>query len=294
MQSLTPPTSGPPSAPGPDGEKYRYAAFISYRHVEPDRRWAKWLHSALENYRVPRRLRRARGLSARLGRVFRDEEELAASDDLGREIEEALVQSKFLIVICSPRIAGSRWCNKEVELFRELGRHDRILALMIEGEPKESFLPALREIRRTVTDAAGLTRQQVEAVEPLAADVRPVRGERRGHSAGMAKTRLLAQMLGVRFDDLRQRELQRSRRRRLAAAAAVAVALVGLVGMAQLEQHARAARQANDFARRFDAALEQRDWTADRLAETEQVLAGWDRVGPQDAGAAPAAGQVDG
>jgi len=42
----------------------RYAAFISYRHTEPDRTWAKWLHRALETYRTPKYLaarRRASG-----------------------------------------------------------------------------------------------------------------------------------------------------------------------------------------------------------------------------------------
>ena len=33
---------------------FRYAAFISYRHLENDRKWAKWLHSALERYRFPK------------------------------------------------------------------------------------------------------------------------------------------------------------------------------------------------------------------------------------------------
>ena len=40
-----------------------YRAFISYRHVdnrEEHRRWAQWLHDALESYQVPRDLVRAR------------------------------------------------------------------------------------------------------------------------------------------------------------------------------------------------------------------------------------------
>jgi len=34
---------------------FRYDAFISYRHVEPDRAWAKRLRHALETYRAPKR-----------------------------------------------------------------------------------------------------------------------------------------------------------------------------------------------------------------------------------------------
>ena len=116
-----------------------YEAFISYRHVEPDRGFAKWLHSSLESYRVPSRLRRDRGIAPRIKRVFRDEEELAASSDLKREVELALRRSRFLIVICSPRTPSSEWVNKEVLCFREWNRDDRILALLIEGEPAEAF-----------------------------------------------------------------------------------------------------------------------------------------------------------
>lgn len=48
-------TSDPEPSPATP-ETYRYDAFISYRHVEPDRGWAKWLHGALETYRVPKQL----------------------------------------------------------------------------------------------------------------------------------------------------------------------------------------------------------------------------------------------
>lgn len=160
----------------PDG--HRYDAFISYRHVEPDRSWAKWLHGALETYRVPRQLV-AEGYPKRLTRVFRDEEELPANADLSSQITAALDESRFLIVVCSPRAVESRWVNAEVEHFRKLGRHDRILALLIEGEPAASFPKALVEIRSSVVDAASdgttSTREVIEDVEPLAADVRPER-----------------------------------------------------------------------------------------------------------------------
>ena len=54
--------------PAPD--TYRYGAFISYRHVEPDRKWAKWLHTTLETYRVPRRIVRDRNAPGALAVSF--------------------------------------------------------------------------------------------------------------------------------------------------------------------------------------------------------------------------------
>jgi hypothetical protein len=37
-------------------QSFLYDAFISYRHVERDRKWAQWLIAALEAYRTPRGL----------------------------------------------------------------------------------------------------------------------------------------------------------------------------------------------------------------------------------------------
>ena len=210
---------------------YLYDAFISYRHVAPDRGWAKWLHGALETYRVPKQLV-AKGYPRRLTRVFRDEEELPANADLSAQITAALDQSKFLIVVCSPRAVDSRWVNAEVEHFRKLGRHDRILALLIEGDPKTSFPKALVEIRKSVVYASpdGTTsmRDVIEDVEPLAADVRPERADQKAHALrSNARLRLMACILGCRFDDLRQREAERrGQLARRASAGLVALVLI--------------------------------------------------------------------
>ena len=146
------------SRPMSNRDSNRYGAFISYRHTALDRQWAKWLHSKLETYRVPKHLV-ASGAPGRVGRVFRDEEELSASADLSQRIDEALADTRFLIVVCSPRTPESRWVNEEVKRFQAQGRAERLFALLIEGEPGQSFPPALRDL------------------EPLAADVRPVGGE---------------------------------------------------------------------------------------------------------------------
>jgi hypothetical protein len=71
-------------------------------------------------------------------------------------------------VVCSPRTPESKWINEEVTRFRELGRGDRILALLIEGEPKQSFPISLREIRRRTTQKDGMTGEQLEEIEPSA------------------------------------------------------------------------------------------------------------------------------
>ena len=74
-----------------------FAAFISYKHAALDQWWANWLHRKLETYRVPKGINSPRVGTRRIGRVFRDNEELAASSDLMASIKEALNKSEHLM-----------------------------------------------------------------------------------------------------------------------------------------------------------------------------------------------------
>ena len=71
---------------------YKYKAFISYSHK--DDRWGRWLHRRLENYPLPRNIvgniTKTGEIPKRLKPIFRDREELAAADNLGDKIEQAL------------------------------------------------------------------------------------------------------------------------------------------------------------------------------------------------------------
>ena len=88
-------------------KRSRYFAFLSYSHQ--DEELAEWLHSQIESFRVPGtlagKLTENGVIPKRLTPIFRDQHELAAADDLGEEIEEALANSQFLIVLCSPAAA---------------------------------------------------------------------------------------------------------------------------------------------------------------------------------------------
>jgi len=204
----------------------RYVAFISYSHQ--DNSWAEWLHRALESYRVPRRLvgrKTAAGIvPRRLVPIFRDRDELASAPDLTREVNAALENSEYLIVICSPRSAQSAWVNAEVLAFKRLGRSERILCLIIDGTPNASDIPGREAeecfgpaLRHEVGADQELTRQRAE---PLAADVREGKDGKVN-----AKLKVIAGMLGVGFDALRQRDLHR-RVRRLTVITGLALAVM--------------------------------------------------------------------
>ena len=210
-------------------EANRYSAFVSYRHMPRDRQWALRLMAALETYRTPKALQ-AEAFPARIGHLFRDEDEIPASNDLSDQIKEALTRSDNLIVICSPDTPNSRWVKREIELFQEMGKGDRIFPLLIAGEPDESFPPELRR-RRIWRDLPDGGREETwEEIEPIAADVRPRKDESKSKTERRAFLRLAAALLGCKFDDLARRDEERRRaklRQQLSAAAVLVVAVLG-------------------------------------------------------------------
>lgn len=200
--------------------RLQYKAFISYSHQ--DRDWSAWLQRALESYRVPKRLVGSQGefgaVTARLAPVFRDREDLSSASDLTSKVKESLEFSESLIVICSPAAARSPWVNEEIRYFRSLGREDRILALIVDGDPQPND-PAQQCFPSALTiNADG------SPCEPLAADAR-----KWADGKLLAKLKIVAGVLGIRLDELRRRNMQR-RRRNWTIAAVATMAMLVLTG----------------------------------------------------------------
>ena len=155
--------------------KYKYDAFISYRHIEPDLTIAKILHEMIEKFNIPKHLRTVSNDENSINdkhifRVFRDREELSTKD-LSTMIEEAIANSKNLIVICSKRTSLSPWCRKEVQLFKKIHGVNNIIPVLIEGEPDEAFIDELKNLKVTFINSENV--EEEKNIELLAADIRP-------------------------------------------------------------------------------------------------------------------------
>ena len=188
-----------------------YKAFISYRHLPLDIKIAKKLHRRIENFVIPKKLRKDG--QKKPGLVFRDQDELPTSSDLSAGIQDALNHSEFLIVICSPSTPSSHWVLQEIECFLEHHDRNHILTVLADGRPEESFPALLTEI----TDpAAGVTKE----IEPLAANMVADSEFRRNRLFRTESLRILAALIGCSYDELYHRE-QRYKTRRLLAAAGV-------------------------------------------------------------------------
>ena len=212
MESDDPASANEQAIKLPSRTMFKYWGFISY--AREDEAAAEWLHRSLERYRIPRRLvgrETPEGkVPRRLYPLYRDQEEIPASSDLGLTIRNALRDSRSLFVVCSPMAVASNWVNEEIRTFKQFGREQRIFGLIASGEPNSSsgsehenecFPIALRF-------GVGVDGQVDEArpVEPIAADIRKGRDLRAN-----AKLRLIAGAIGVSFDELKQRDRRRRR-----------------------------------------------------------------------------------
>lgn len=205
-----------------------FSAFISYRHGDIDSRAAQELQKQLEHFRAPK------GISAErkpFKRCYLDDGELSGGYDYAKQLREALKNSEWLIVVCSPGTKDSRWVNEEIDIFLEYHDRSRVLALLTGGEPEQSFPPRLLE----ETPAGDLLIAADCRGDDLGQVLKNIRGD--------AFLRLAAPMLSTTFDGLKQRNRIYRLRRVAAAGAAVAVLAVSF-GVYSADKAATIASQA--------------------------------------------------
>lgn len=209
-------------------QEKEYFAFISYQRK--DEEWADRLRSKLEHYRLPSSVRKLdASLPKGIRPIFRDALELAGGI-LAKEIETALQNSKYLIVICSPNSAKSPWVNKEIQTFMDLSREDRIIPFIIDGTPfsgneeTECYPPALRSLK--------------EEKELLGININEL-------SRDAAAIKVVARMFGLKFDTLWQRyEREQRRKRWMWIGGAIVFAIFGLsIGGYFVKQNSTIERQ---------------------------------------------------
>lgn len=258
----------------------RYAAFISYSHQ--DRKVAKWLHRAIETYRIPRGLASdAEGAlpiaASALRPVFRDDDELGGATELGPKLEAALAASEALIVVCSPAAAASEWVGKEIITFRLMRPDAPVLAVIVRGRPGDPEEECFPEALLWGTSANG-SFDKSRPFEPLAPDLQK-------SPRSTVKLKIIAGLLGVPYGQLTRREARRRRRLLIIAGSAAALLLIVLSGLT-----ISAVTSAREAIRERNAAIEARD-LAERRAWLAQQAASQIRSFADEARCPPSAGQ---
>ncbi|HLU01390.1 MAG TPA: toll/interleukin-1 receptor domain-containing protein, partial [Advenella sp.] len=260
------------------GNRLTYAAFISYSHADnrqEGRKWADWLHHELETYEVPAELvgkpnRAGQPIAAQIYPVFQDEKELSASASLSSALTAALDASSYLVYLSSPQSARSVYVSEELRRFKQTGKGDRIIALILAGEPEygveSSAQQCFPEVLRYRVDESGNI-DHSERQEPIAADVRLPGTQEQGFTTpeayrqslqgdrtlsrkeverrvqaykdrlDLAKLKIIAGVLDVPLGDLTQRDqayqlIKARQRTKIVKRIAIVIGLLALMAMA--------------------------------------------------------------
>ena len=210
-------------------QQYTYYAFVSYR--SSDEKWAKWLQEKIEGYRLPTTIQHENTdlPKSRLRPCFRYHTDIQPNE-LKTELRNKLEQSKYLLVICSPRSAQSPWVGAEIDTFVELGRRDRIIPVIVEGRPysddpaTECYNPSLLK-HFPHSDDINQDR------EILGVNIH----EEGSGSAYMKRERAVMQvvsrMLNVSFDRIWQRQKRRIIRRTIFSVIGALLVLASLIAV---------------------------------------------------------------
>lgn len=189
---------------------YRFYAFISYSRK--NEKEAKWLQKKLETYRLPTVLQKQYSELPKSLKIFRDKTDIGVGGTVASALSRELQDSKKLIVLCSPDSAKSEYVEYEIESFIKLGRSsDDILPFVVAGEIKrgvenDCYGAKLHELNLNAADSVQ-------------------------EGKGNAFVRLLASLLGIKYDDLKKRERARAIRKNcfLGTACAAIVAFASAV-----------------------------------------------------------------
>ena len=79
----------------------------------------------MERYRLP---------DGRNQRIYRDETDIAGGE-LPQQLQEAIAESKCLVVCCSNAVAQSDWVSREIKAFREIVPERPILPVLVANAP---------------------------------------------------------------------------------------------------------------------------------------------------------------
>lgn len=157
-------------------------------------------------------------------------------DVSGREFDEearsVLDHSRCLAVLCSPETRTSSFVIERLDYFRETGKDNNVIAVIVRGEPADSFPASFIEqktVRKILPDMTVVER--IETIEPVASDLRAETRSRWKEALSYETVRIIASILGLHPDDLEQRHRMRRRKAVVALVSVIAAVCLGAAGI---------------------------------------------------------------
>jgi WD40 repeat protein len=221
-----------------------YKVFVSYSHAADDR-FAPILQSGLHSFARPWNQLRAM-------RVFLDSRSLSATPKLWSTIRTALRDSEYLLLLASPGSAKSEWVPREVQHWLGLGRGDKLLVALTDGDIV--WDDDRKDFNWQLTTALPRTLEGVLEEPPLFVDFRWARQEEQlslDHPRFRDKIADLSSTLqGIPKDsligeDVRQHKKSVRLRRIAIAALSVLCVALAVAGYISIQQRNEALRQTN-------------------------------------------------
>ena len=240
-----------------------YDAFISYNHGA-DARLAEFVQRGLTRFAKPWHRLRAM-------RVFRDQTNLSLRPDLWSGIEEALSQSRYLVLFASPQAASSEWVGQEVSTWiRHHGSAGSVLLVCTRGQIHWDRTAGDFDWGRTTALPKALSGQYAE--EPLHLDLCWAADEAHAQKHPRfvdAVADLAATIHGRAKDELYGEDVRQHRRaRRLAISAVLALIVLTLAALIS----ANAAKRNADLAETRRLAALSRMLAAEALSQRDTDL----------------------
>ena len=233
-----------------------YDAFVSYSHAK-DKPIAAALQSVIQQLGKPWYRRRAL-------RVFRDDTSLSATPSLWPSIEQALGNSRHLILLASPGAAASPWVCKEILYWLDHKSVDTLLIALTDGELPWDERAGDFAWHKDLPLPSVLTGRF--AAEPKWVDLRPYRDGANPREARFieAGADFAAAIHGLPKEDLLSQEVRQQRHAlRLASGAVATLALLVAVAGWQWWEAEGAKRRAE---RNFGIAKKAADHVVFRIA----------------------------
>jgi len=189
-----------------------YDAFISYSHAK-DRPIAAALQSVMQS------LGKAWWQRRKLN-VFRDETSLTATPELWPSIENALIGSRFLVLMASPEAAAAKWVNLEVTTWLDHkgpleGPRTLLIALtggdLVWDDQGRDF-----DWRLATMALPSALKGRWTSIEPLWIDLRsyreePAKARRSNKEFASRAGQIAARVQGVPLEDLLSEEVRNQR-----------------------------------------------------------------------------------
>jgi len=230
-----------------------YDAFISYNHAK-DKPIASALQSVIQRLGKPWYRRPTL-------RVFRDDTSLSATPSLWHSIEQALGNSRFMILLASSEAVASQWVNKECSYWVDNKSADTLLIGVTSGTI--AWDDSVNDFASQEKSALPPVLKGRFAAEPKWVDLTAYRDgadKRDTKFTGLAAD-FAAAIRGLPKEDLLSEEV-RQQRRALRQAFSVAVLLLALAvsataaGVMAYRAQKEAVKQRDDAERRYALAVD--------------------------------------